>query len=321
MSFSASEYQAATRRFEHTLIAKFQMGRPTLAEIRTFMASNWGFSKQCTISPCWDDRHIIIILDNEEDVCKALTFPVRKIWHTYFRLFRWERGYNPKKEIPKTTKWIRLPNLPIELFDRSFIKAIVSSFASFLDIDTRTKDLTALVYARACVELDVTTPIPAKVWINLPEDRGYYQDIIVEGSLAYCLKCRTHGHDVSSCRKGNKSNSIAPKDKPTNMANVPALEPNSGPDLLPRKDTDDGWKVVYHRKDASRPKIISSDPRNKDNLGPNSNLNKEKEVSTYVPSKLSTSTDSIILNRSKTKKYTEQEDVTKEKRNTVNLSN
>lgn len=174
INFSPSEYQAATNRFVHTLIAKFQAGRPTLQEIRKFMTENWLLTGRCTITSCWDDRHLIIILDNEDDVRTALTHHQRKVGHALFRLFRWEAGYNPKKEIPKTTKWIRLPGLPFELFDRAIIRSIVSSFADFLDIDDKTKGLSALAYARACVEFDVTLPIPSKVWINLPGDRGFY---------------------------------------------------------------------------------------------------------------------------------------------------
>lgn len=261
LSLSTSEYQAATKRFEYTLVAKFQMGRPKLHEIQHFMSSNWDLSGRCTISSCWDDRHIIIIMENETDVRNSLTHPVRKIGHTFFRLFRWEPGYNPKKEVPTTTKWIRLPNLPIELFDKGIIKAIVSSFATFLDVDNRTKELSALAYARACVELDVTKTIPNKVWINLPDNQGFYQDIIVEGGLAYCSRCKLHGHDLASCKKEKKvlaGTKSVPPNPPLSIETT-----GYGPDNL--------HKVTKACNEITNTGLAQSKGDNPDAIGPNKN--------------------------------------------------
>ncbi|CAM8969317.1 unnamed protein product [Rhodiola kirilowii] len=94
VAFSRAEYQAMTKRFSHTLIAKFQMGRPPMATIRDFMLKSWTPEGRATISSNWDDRHVVIILDSEKDVTSALTFPVRKVCHTFFRLFRWSPDYN-----------------------------------------------------------------------------------------------------------------------------------------------------------------------------------------------------------------------------------
>lgn len=156
VSFSSMEYQALTKRFANTLIANFQFGRPTLSKIKNFMKSNWVLKGRVTIIRCWDDRHVVIILDSLEDDNSTLTFPHWKIGHTFFRFFRWTKDYNPKKETTTITKWMRLRGQPTQFFDKGNIRAIGSSFAEFLDIDNRTKDLSALSYARACVELDVS---------------------------------------------------------------------------------------------------------------------------------------------------------------------
>ncbi|KAL9661485.1 hypothetical protein QQ045_026309 [Rhodiola kirilowii] len=159
--FSTTEYQALTQKFKHTLIAKFQVGRPPLESVKQFMLSNWKIEGRVTITNNWDDRHIVVLLDSERDVQSALTCPWRKVGHTM---------------------------------------SLVSSFINFLDIDTRTKEVASLSYARACVELDVSKEIPSK-WINLPGDRGFFQDVIIEGNIAYCQRCKLHGHDVATCRK------------------------------------------------------------------------------------------------------------------------
>lgn len=56
-------------------------------------------------------------------------------------------------------------------------------------------------YARACIECDVTQPLPDKVWIYLPNGKSYWQEVVVERSMKYCAHCRIHGHELNNCRK------------------------------------------------------------------------------------------------------------------------
>ncbi|KAL9679253.1 hypothetical protein QQ045_017109 [Rhodiola kirilowii] len=175
VTFTSAEYQAATQRLAHTLIAKFQIGRPPFEVVKQTFLGSWKIEGRITISSNWDDRHIVIILDSEKDVNAVLTSPLRRVGHTMFRLFRWTPDYNPKKESTTVTKWIRFPGLPMEMFDRAILRSIVSSFALFLDCDDRTKEMNSLSFARVCVELDVTKAVPNSVWINLPENKGFFK--------------------------------------------------------------------------------------------------------------------------------------------------
>ncbi|KAL9669067.1 hypothetical protein QQ045_006608 [Rhodiola kirilowii] len=68
ISFTAAEYQAVSQRFSHTLIAKFQIGRPPFEVVKQTMLAAWKLEGRVTISSNWDDRHVVIILDSEKDV-------------------------------------------------------------------------------------------------------------------------------------------------------------------------------------------------------------------------------------------------------------
>ncbi|CAM8904324.1 unnamed protein product [Rhodiola kirilowii] len=114
ISFTSAEYQAASQRFSHTVIAKFLFGRPPFETVKQSMLAAWKIEGRISISSNWDDRHVVIILDNEKDVNEVLTNPLRKIGHTMFRFFKWSPDYNPKKESSIVTEWIRLPGLPVE---------------------------------------------------------------------------------------------------------------------------------------------------------------------------------------------------------------
>ncbi|KAL9662760.1 hypothetical protein QQ045_027594 [Rhodiola kirilowii] len=203
ITFSTNDYQAITMQLEFTLIAKFQMGRPTLDEIKKFMLDNCGLEGRVTINSNWDDHHVVIILDSE------------------VMLFRWEADYNPKKEGTRITKWIRLPGLPMEFFVPACLKAIVSSFASYLGIDEKTKERSALNYARVCVELDVRKALPARVWINLLGNKG----------------------------KGSKSGQIAAKDKEGNNGTcINSMQGGISRGHDRTKGDSEGWIEVGRRR-------------------------------------------------------------------------
>ncbi|KAL9670046.1 hypothetical protein QQ045_007597 [Rhodiola kirilowii] len=234
-----------------------------------FLAS-WKIKGRVTIFSNWDDRHVVIILDSEKDVNEVLTNPLRRVGHTMFRLFRWTPDYNPKKESTTVTKWIRFPGLPMEMFDRAVLRSIVSSFVVFLDYDARTKEMESLSFARACVELDVTRSVPSSVWINLPDDKGFFQEIVVEGDLRYCSKCKIHGHELATCRKVNK----AGERKETTLVG------NSKKEAILNQEFDKGvkmnagneqnipvheWKVVQKKRQKSKangPVLLNADVEN-----------------------------------------------------------
>lgn len=55
-----------------------------------------------------------------------------------------------------------------------------------------------------------------------PNDKGYWQSIVIESKLSYCSKCRIHEHNLSSCRKV-KNNKRDPKAHGTR---IPCDDPN-----------------------------------------------------------------------------------------------
>lgn len=91
------------------------------------------------------------------------------------------------------------------LYDSAFVEAIVSTFGYFVAVDNRTKACVSVKYARACVELDVTRPIPDSAWISLLNDKGFWHPIEAETNLSYCNKCKVHGHTIGTCRKAKIS--------------------------------------------------------------------------------------------------------------------
>lgn len=90
----------------------------------------------------------MVILNFEEEVTEALACPLRKVKIIqYFVYSHRSTDYNPKRESTTTTAEARLPDLPLPLYARAYIDAILSSFAYFLDVDDRTKACLSMKFA------------------------------------------------------------------------------------------------------------------------------------------------------------------------------
>ncbi|KAL9664842.1 hypothetical protein QQ045_020251 [Rhodiola kirilowii] len=148
VSFTAEELRVGAEHLKYSLIAKFSSGRPPIEEVRRALLASWSLVGQVSIG-AWDARHVLIVLDSEQDACKVLANPVRKLGHYMFRVFRWFKDFSTKREPTTTTAWIRLNNLPPEMYNPGYIASIVSSFARFLAVDNRTIWFSNPSYARA----------------------------------------------------------------------------------------------------------------------------------------------------------------------------
>ncbi|KAL9668439.1 hypothetical protein QQ045_002821 [Rhodiola kirilowii] len=71
--FTAVEYAAGAKLFQHSLIAKFTFGRPTIGEIRETFQAAWNVKGRATLADIWDSRHIMVILDSEDDLKSAVS--------------------------------------------------------------------------------------------------------------------------------------------------------------------------------------------------------------------------------------------------------
>ncbi|KAL9679034.1 hypothetical protein QQ045_016887 [Rhodiola kirilowii] len=198
--FTTSEIQSGVQRLQHSLIAKFSADRPSIDMIRRCFTENWAISDGSTIGAL-DVRHILIILTSEDESNRILAHPLRKAGLSLFRLFRWTPDFRRRKEPTTTTTWVKLPGLPSHLFDQGYISSIVSTFARFIAIDEKTRMYSKPSFARACIELDLTKPIPGEVWVGFGNSHGFWQPITYENKLLYCSKCKLHGHELSACLK------------------------------------------------------------------------------------------------------------------------
>lgn len=55
------------------------------------------------------------------------------------------------------------------------------------------------VFARVCIEVDLTKPLSAGVIVGSGEGQ-FFQEFIYEGITVYCYRCGIAGHRAPQCR-------------------------------------------------------------------------------------------------------------------------
>ncbi|CAM8897315.1 unnamed protein product [Rhodiola kirilowii] len=272
--FSTAELQVGIDNLKYSLVVKFSVGRPPIEEVRKVFSQSWALNGPCSIG-AWDARHILIVLQSELDARKVLAHPVRKLGHSYFRVFRWSTEFDTKKEPTTTTTWVRLLNLPPQLYNQGYMESIVSSFGKFLAVDNMTASFQNPSFARVCIEMDVSKTPPDAVWISTGPQTGFWLKLLYENRLLYCSKCHIHGHQLETCRKAKqrrveeqkiweaRDDHGLPTGSPTGAYSKPVQgedksgqKPAGQTSMVPvsnvPKEGNQEWKLVQNRKQKKK---------------------------------------------------------------------
>lgn len=99
--------------------------------------------------------------------------------------------------------WVRLNELPIELYEKNVLRQIGEAIGKVLRIDTHTTMEARGKYARFCVQIDINKPLTNTIVIG-----RFEQLVMYEGIQSLCFSCGRIGHQKDDClfiiRKGKK---------------------------------------------------------------------------------------------------------------------
>nr|UOX39824.1 DUF4283 domain-containing protein [Erythronium dens-canis] len=197
---SSVDLEKAKGNLAYTLIMRFTRVRPKLEAIRGIINCKWGLSSPAAVGVL-DSRRMLIRLMHAKDLAIASSKNHGMIEKVPYSLFNWQSSLGRKEESPVCNKWLRLPGLQPELCVRSILSLIGNSIARFVDADPETTNTMKPSHPRICVEIDVSKPLPTKVFMQIGEADGFWQGIAFEGNPTYCSFCKMHGHTTPLCRK------------------------------------------------------------------------------------------------------------------------
>ncbi|XP_016177748.1 uncharacterized protein LOC107620037 [Arachis ipaensis] len=97
-------------------------------------------------------------------------------------------------EVRKIALWVRIPNLPIELYNHRFLWRVGSAIGHMLKVDRTTSIHSREKFARICVEIDLAKQLVPRISVL-----GCELHIEYEGLHQICFACGRYGHRSKQC--------------------------------------------------------------------------------------------------------------------------
>ena len=116
----------------------------------------------------------------------------------------WEPFFKPSTaNVSLIAVWVRLCELPFELYETEVLRQIGESIGKVLRIDSHTALEARGKYARLCIQIDIDKPLVNTIVIG-----RFEQPVSYEGIQNLCFSCGRLGHRVEACpftsRKGGE---------------------------------------------------------------------------------------------------------------------
>ncbi|XP_057834982.2 uncharacterized protein LOC131045412 [Cryptomeria japonica] len=113
----------------------------------------------------------------------------------------WHVGFNPSEELPnRVLVWVRLPRFPIECCREDVLHMLASMLGKPVGPSSQTLGKKVMTFARICVELDLSRPLPDAVEM-CAGSHSWVQQLDYETLPFRCHLCHDYGHLVRRCPK------------------------------------------------------------------------------------------------------------------------
>lgn len=126
-----------------------------------------------------------------------------------FLFQKWQCDFRPTKaNFSEISLWIKLPNFPLCCWNPAGISKVASRVGIPLAVDSLTASKARLTFARVCVQVNTSSPLPDTIPINL-NGLEFDQEVLYDWKPSFCNSCSSFSHDDNSYPK-NAGNVIKP---------------------------------------------------------------------------------------------------------------
>ncbi|RYR76834.1 hypothetical protein Ahy_A01g001365 [Arachis hypogaea] len=190
-----AEQHRLNKMWEHTLIIKLLGRRIGYGVLKKRLESMWIKEGMLTLIDVGNEFFLVRFTELE-DYNWALKGGPWLIFDHYLAVQRWRPDFNPSVEqLTKIAAWVRIPDLPIEYYDKYVMRTIGNVIGKTLKIDYNTAGQARGKFARICVELDLAKPLRPKFKI-----KGRPVHVEYEGLHTICFHCGCIGHNKEQCQ-------------------------------------------------------------------------------------------------------------------------
>lgn len=142
-------------------------------------------------------QFFMIRFELEDEFLAAVTGGPWRAFGSYLMVQAWSPDFDPlKQDINTTPVWVRLANIPVNLYHNSILMGIARGLGKPIRVDSTTLKFERARFARVCVEVDLTKPLKGSVMVN-----GEWYSVAYEGLTNICSMCGLYGHLIHNCPK------------------------------------------------------------------------------------------------------------------------
>ena len=116
-----------------------------------------------------------------------------------FVLTEWIPFFDPFfASVSHIDQWVRVPRLPWEFWDLNTLTELLLPVGKVIRVDQNTLLRLKGKFARVCVHIDITEPLPGSLLVAF-EGRSMKIPLIYKGLHEVCALCSTEEHQIDSC--------------------------------------------------------------------------------------------------------------------------
>ncbi|KAK4413850.1 hypothetical protein Salat_2797800 [Sesamum alatum] len=166
--------------------------------------------------------------NNPEDYFIALAGGPWFFQNHYLAISQWFPNFRPStSSINSMVTWIQLPKLPIEYYDFNSLFEIGKLVGRPIKVDYHTGSISRGRYARVCVEIDTSNPLPSSI------NMGHWnQPLVYELKVDFCHSCGVIGHQKNQCSSSSKTTPTAHTSQDLNQGMILEQDRNSTKEWL-----------------------------------------------------------------------------------------
>ncbi|XP_019181905.1 PREDICTED: uncharacterized protein LOC109177015 [Ipomoea nil] len=256
---SKEEVEMIRAPWQKTLIIKVMGRKVGYAYLRRRLALMWKPKGSLDLIAI-DNDYFLVRFGAVEDLEFAMFEGPWMVMDHYLIVKPWVPNFDPFADsTEKVLVWVRIPCIPAEYYSIIFLRKLGNKLGRTIRVDQATSLISRGMFARICVEVDITKPLISKF-----NYKGKVRSVAYEGIHMVCFTCGIYGHSPDNCPKTSKP-APGPKayDKEKEMVAskttvgeapfgrwmiAPGRKPRNGPRAVarPQRSTEDRQRVNTH---------------------------------------------------------------------------